>query len=160
MSGAGPSRASRAGLEPDPQPLLAPRRIVVGFDGSPPSARAARLAFSVVSPNAGRLWFVHAILPDRRRAEPITEEEMDSLSRSVIRGMETLVREAQGFGIVATSVSRVGSPPDVLIGAAREFAAELVIVGTRGRGDTSRVILGSVSSQVVARSSVPVVVVP
>jgi nucleotide-binding universal stress UspA family protein len=51
-----------------------------------------------------------------------------------------------------------GSPSEALIDAA--LGADLVVLGTRGLGGFKRLLLGSVSTQVVHHAHVPVVVIP
>ncbi|HTT45849.1 MAG TPA: universal stress protein [Thermoplasmata archaeon] len=135
-------------------------RIVVGFDASPSSARASRLALSLAAPRSGRIWFVHVSEADRRMAEPLTDEERDVPSRAILRAMEALVAEAKSRGLHAAALTREGPAADVLLGVAREVNAGLITMGTRGRGDPSRALLGSVSAHVVANTHVPVMVVP
>ena len=135
-------------------------RIVVGFDASQSSARASRLALALATPRAGRIWFVHASEVDGRIAEPLTEEEIDVPSRAVLRAMEALVSEAKSRGLQALALIQEGPPGEVLLGVAREVDAGLIIAGTRGRGDPSRALLGSVSAQIVAKTHIPVMVVP
>jgi nucleotide-binding universal stress UspA family protein len=53
--------------------------------------------------------------------------------------------------------TEVGEPADVLLAAAR--SAALIVVGNRGRGAFSSVMLGSVSQAVAAHAPCPVVVV-
>ncbi len=153
----GPATASGPPSAAAPAP---PARIVVGFDGSPPANRAARLALALAPSGAGNVWFVHATQPDHRMAEPLTDEEIVAPNRAVTRAMESLRAYAQPRGLSAFVVDREGAPGPVLIAVASEIGAELVVVGTRGRGDASRVLLGSVSAYVVAHAPVPVVVVP
>ena len=137
----------------------APRRIVVGFDGSPPSLRAVRLGVSLANAG-GRVWILHASEPGRAVAEPLTDEESGAPIRAVTKSIASLVTEAKSRSVHAEGVVRDGPPAELLWRLAREVGAELVVVGTRGLGGTARLLLGSVSSRVVEHATLPVVVVP
>jgi nucleotide-binding universal stress UspA family protein len=70
-------------------------------------------------------------------------------------GVELAVRAAPD--VRGRAVVEVGTPVDVLVEASRR--ADLVVVGTRGRGDLSAAWLGSVSTAVAAHAFSPVVIV-
>ena len=53
-----------------------------------------------------------------------------------------------------------GSPAEALIETADREGAELLVVGSRGRGSLRSAVLGSVSRELAARAPCPVVVVP
>ena len=53
-----------------------------------------------------------------------------------------------------------GNPGEVVINLAKEEAANLIIMGSRGLGLIRRTILGSVSDYIVHHASTPVIVVP
>jgi nucleotide-binding universal stress UspA family protein len=53
-----------------------------------------------------------------------------------------------------------GSPSEALMELARDRRAELLVVGTRGRGPATAAVLGSVSADLVRHSDRPVVVLP
>ncbi len=152
---AGPGRPASS----DP-PRSALERVLVGFDGSPASVRATRFAISIGRPSGTRLWLVHAHERDSRLAEPLTEEEVSSPARALARSMERLVREARAAGLDAEAMTREGPPFEVLLRVAQEVRADAIVVGTRGLGGASRVLLGSVSSHLTVGAPVPVTVVP
>ncbi len=135
-------------------------RLVVGFDASPPAIRAARLAVELARGGRARLWLVFAQQIDPRLAEPRTEEMVSTPVRAARKAMESLIREARNAGVEAEAIVREGDPAGAILAAAREFNAGMILVGTRGLGAAARVLLGSVSSRLVAEASVPVTVVP
>lgn len=51
-----------------------------------------------------------------------------------------------------------GSPAEAILDVARSHAADLVVVGSRGRGAITGAVLGSVSSDLVHRADRPVLV--
>jgi nucleotide-binding universal stress UspA family protein len=136
------------------------RRIVVAFDGSPPSNRALDFALRLARTNGARVWAVHVAAPPQAIAEPRTDEEQRSEPQAIARALE-LVRTGEHPGGVAVEVwVREGAAAPVLLAAAREVEADLVVVGTRGLRGAGRLFLGSVSSAVLAGAGRPVLVVP
>lgn len=134
--------------------------MVVGFDGSPASVRAARLAIALARAAGSRLLLVYAHRPDPRLAEPRTEEEAQSPVRAVERAMGALVQEAGEAGVAAEAATREGEPDAVLRQLAASRGAALLLVGTRGLGGAAKVVLGSVSARLVASATVPLTIVP
>lgn len=58
-----------------------------------------------------------------------------------------------------TRVDLEGYPPDALVGYASDIDADLVVVGSRGRGDLASLVLGSTSHRVVNHAPCDVLVV-
>jgi nucleotide-binding universal stress UspA family protein len=84
-----------------------------------------------------------------------TPEDLDAIEREVRNfvdsghsGMSIESRVVQGFA--------VGQILDV----AASMAADLIVVGTHGRGGFQRLVLGSVAERVIARVSLPVMAIP
>lgn len=142
---------------PGPRSL---ERIVVAYDGSPASVRAAEVGISLAVALRGRLWFVHAHRRGASVAEPLTEEASTAPLRAVARSLESFVAHASARGVVAEAVVREGDPADILRQVVEVTGAGLAVVGTRGHGAAGRLLLGSVSAKVVGFGSVPVIVVP
>jgi nucleotide-binding universal stress UspA family protein len=63
-----------------------------------------------------------------------------------------------GDSITVTARAVAGHPAEALLDAAE--GAELVVVGSRGRGGFAGLVLGSVSQQVASHAPCPVMVVP
>ena len=59
----------------------------------------------------------------------------------------------------ATRLSKVGPVADSIIKAAEEGKFDLLVMGTHGHGALGRLVMGSVSTQVLAGSQVPVLLI-
>jgi nucleotide-binding universal stress UspA family protein len=73
------------------------------------------------------------------------------------------LRDAQvafaAAGIAVESHAAVGDPADVVLQAQLATGADLLVMGSHGRGAWRNLVLGSVVAKVLARSPVPVLVV-
>lgn len=136
---------------------MTPGRIVVGIDGSPSSLdalrwalRQARLAGDVVEVvSAWRAPTAYGGYP------VIAEEDWQHNAEEVLDTALSEVPEAEDEA-VGRHVVR-GHPASVLV--ERASGADLLVVGSRGRGEFAGMLLGSVSQHVVAHAPCPVVVV-
>lgn len=139
--------------------------IVVGVDGSPSSDGALDWALQEAELRGARVVaLLVSALPWSLGYDPNWHEDRESVSAE---------RRAEVDRAVAASRARVGAPDDlvvearvqlderpafVLITAAAE--ADLLVVGSRGRGGFRGLLLGSVSTACVHHAPCPVVVVP
>ncbi|GLW99106.1 universal stress protein [Microtetraspora sp. NBRC 16547] len=134
--------------------------IVVGADGSPAASAAVAWAADDAAKKGAPLRVVHAVyrLPYASPPYPIPGLD-DALTRA--GGQFLLEAERLALGRhpdldVSTRLFE-GGPARVLIREAAS-ASELV-VGSRGRGGFTGMLLGSVSTQLAGHAAVPVVVV-
>ncbi|NUS54195.1 MAG: universal stress protein [Streptomycetaceae bacterium] len=143
-----------------------PRGVVVGVDGSEPSRRALDWAMTEAQLRGLPLYVVSAAPPAGAYAAMapggIYVEDI-SAALDAIRGeTEALVAEVdQARDERFTGESHVqvysGTATEVLLGMSERH--ELVVVGSRGTGGFSRLLLGSVSTAVVHHAACPVLVV-
>jgi nucleotide-binding universal stress UspA family protein len=137
-------------------------KIVVGVDGSETSLRALRWAARQAGWTGGTLEVVTAwTFPEQPAPlgivahvpwqEDLMAEARDELDRLVGEAVPEGERDH-----VHTKVVR-GGAADVLLAEADE--AELLVVGSRGRGAFEGLLLGSVSERCVHHARCPVVVV-
>lgn len=131
--------------------------VVVGIDGSPASETATALAFDEASRRGVPLVALHAW--SDVGVMPILGMDRSDYER---QGDEVLAERLAGYQEQYPDVSvqrRVAcdQPAHRLIQAAEQ--AQLVVVGSRGRGGFASQLLGSVSSAVAHAAGIPVIVV-
>lgn len=66
---------------------------------------------------------------------------------------------AQFPGGAVETLLREGAPANDIVAAAQEWQADLIVVGTHGRGGLGRLVLGSVAEAVLREAHCPVLVV-
>jgi nucleotide-binding universal stress UspA family protein len=148
---------------PSGHPVTPPRRVVVGIDGSPPSARAAELAFATAAPLGGQVtcvvgWSVE-VIDGVVVTEPGTERWQEVENRYGLLVHEVVDPVAGRHPDVDVDVLvRPGGAARAVLDTAAERGADLVVIGTRGRGGFSELLLGSVSRRVVEHADTVVAV--
>jgi nucleotide-binding universal stress UspA family protein len=134
------------------------RPVVVGVDGSPGSEAAVAFAYEAASLRKVGLVAVHTwwdLIVDPALAPLLDWEAIQDDERLLLA--ERLAGWTEKYPDVA--VERVvtrGRPAHVLLEQAAR--AQLVVVGSRGRGEFAGLVLGSVSNTLLHRSPCPVVV--
>ncbi|MBX7430537.1 universal stress protein [Mycobacterium sp. Y57] len=136
-----------------PHPSEAP--VVVGIDGSPASELATAVAFDEASRRGVDLVAVHTWsdagyeLPDQGWSEVQPEEDMLLAER--LAGWQERYPD-----VTVQRVVRRDQPAHRLLEEAEK--AQLLVVGSHGRGGFAGMLLGSVGSQVVQSARSPVIV--
>jgi nucleotide-binding universal stress UspA family protein len=139
--------------------------IVVGVDGSPNSERALdwamQQAASVQSPLT--VIAVHEVPKSYWGGIPVTGRADDWVLESLRPAVQEMTDRAAsrltGAGPASVTVRVVsGFVVKELVGASQD--ADLVVLGARGGSGFTRLLMGSVSGEVVQHSVCPVVIVP
>ena len=140
------------------------QRIVVGIDGSQGARRALEWAVGEAKLRDAHVVVVHAWLEPAAVAvgsimsaggvEPgIFEEAAERTVADVLGAVDTT-----GLPQGIESHVIAGAPALALLDAAKD--ADLVVVGSRGLGGFTGLLLGSVSQQVAHHATCPVVIIP
>jgi nucleotide-binding universal stress UspA family protein len=135
-------------------------RIVVGYDGSEAAGAAVDWAAAEAQRRRSPLTVLHVLDRDSMTPAPIgatlwPEVTEEMIGQVAAEGVARARKNADSIDI--TPVTSFGQVAHTLIEAAHD--AELVVVGTRGHGDLTGTILGSVSFAVSAHARCPTVVV-
>ena len=85
-------------------------------------------------------------------ADPKDEEEQ----REVLLAARDVLERA---GIAAAGLAPIGDPADEILKTAKQFEAELIVMGARSLGTIERLVLGSVSTKVMHESGCDVLIV-
>lgn len=143
-------------------PTSSPRRVLVGVDGSPASADALRYAFEQATARglgltAVHAWGVHLLEGTLAVTGLIGDlQELAQEQEAMTTEWLTPWREKYPTVDVHTQVTQA-RPVDALAEASHE--AELLVVGNRGHGGFTGLLLGSVSRAVLHRAHCPVAVI-
>ncbi|MDA8434229.1 MAG: universal stress protein [Nitrospiraceae bacterium] len=135
------------------------KTLLVGFDDSQPSKAALTEAANWVRRHGGEIILVHAVYFDSEEFGISPNHMEKRLKHGEKVCLETKEMISREFGVETKSVLCEGEPPEVLVTMAKEKKADLVVLGTFGRRGINRLLMGSVTSQVIVNSPVDVLVV-
>jgi nucleotide-binding universal stress UspA family protein len=141
-------------------------RILLATDGSESANNAVETVRSLALPSGSVVRLV-AVLPGTPELFGATwdayvpadaealETQMTSELRTALDGVRARVQRP---GVSVEEEVLRGRPATQIVEAANAFRADLIVVGSRGLGAWKRLLLGSVSAEIVDHSSCPVLV--
>ncbi|OBA87084.1 universal stress protein, partial [Mycolicibacterium elephantis] len=131
--------------------------VVVGIDGSPASELAAEIAFDEASRRGVELVAVHAWMDDTTFELPADEWSATGKGMAEQTLTQQLTRWRQRYPEVPVRQVVVrDQPARQLVKQADD--AQLVVVGSHGRGGFAGMLLGSVAAAVAESARMPVIV--
>lgn len=136
--------------------------VVVGIDDEPISMRALERACSLASSVGAELHVVFVshvpatVLAAMSGLPTIGDDFAEAQRSTVWKEADPVLTDCDQ---PVTRVDLEGYPPDVLVDYADTIGADLIVVGSRGRGDLASLVLGSTSHRVVNHARCDVLVV-
>ncbi|MFV2064842.1 MAG: universal stress protein [Chloroflexota bacterium] len=143
--------ASAASIEPIRTILLATELTV--------ASEAATLRACDLADKLGARLLVVNVLERQRLSGTGSHDRVDQARAERESRLLSVVRSARSEGVTADFLVWEGDPGSSIAAADEAEHADLVVVGTRGRGGAERTLLGSVSDYVVHHADCPVLVV-
>lgn len=132
--------------------------IVVGVDGSEHSHRALSWALEEARFRRASVKIVHSweFPPATKGPDGMPHADLQAAAQKICE--DALADAGDPAGVEVTIEIAPDLPAKALVGASR--GAELIVVGSRGRGGFRGLLLGSVANQVAHHAMCPVVIVP
>jgi nucleotide-binding universal stress UspA family protein len=155
------------------------KKILVAVDYSPVSEAVFQHAMALAKASDGQLMLVHVLHGDELVSPmtlpsgldsiywtPGSEIDLDDWRRdwekfetACLEQLRHYVRIANANGVKAELRQVIGHPGRSICKMARIWAAQLVVVGNRGRGKLAELVLGSVSNYVLHHSPCAVLII-
>jgi nucleotide-binding universal stress UspA family protein len=139
-------------------------RIVVPTDFSTCSQEAWALAQRLAGAFGSELIPVHVLVESPLWGEsPFNMDRVRDVydtARTWARAeLDKWAAQGKAAGLQVRPVLRTGVPHEEIVALATDELADLLVIGTHGRGGVSRVLLGSVADRVVRLAPCPVLTV-
>jgi nucleotide-binding universal stress UspA family protein len=147
--------------------LIMYKRILVPVDGSETSNKALVAALQLAKDAGGRVRLVHVV---EELAYLSGYEQFGGYSDELFRAMRETGTKVLNDGMAIAQAAGVeadtelfdnlgGRLAEIVADAAKQWNADLIVVGTHGRRGVGRMLLGSGAEQIIRLAPMPVLVV-
>lgn len=142
------------------------KRVLVAVDGSDNAERASRVAVDLAARCESELVVFHVVPKVSHAFVPVRtsvlfREYYSDMEKAAVKWIDKVMSLAKERGVEARPDVRV-APPSVaeeIVDYAARKKIDLIVIGTRGLGSFKKLLVGSVSSGVVAHAPCAVLVV-
>lgn len=136
-------------------------KILIAIDSEPIAAHAADIGAELAHLAGAEMAFVHVIdtalvnAADTGIQPAVFTASAKEDARKLIDGF----RKRLPGQMTALDFVQIGSPVTEIVNAAKDWPADLIVIGSHGRGGVKRALLGSVAEGVMRHGPCPVLVV-
>ncbi|HVC34500.1 MAG TPA: universal stress protein [Chloroflexota bacterium] len=142
------------------------QQILVAFDGSNVARQALQKAITLAKDQHAPLRIVSVFDLGSLYWTPVTGVNVAEIEQAVIQQTQQELSDAAGLarqeGVAAETALRRADGrrvSDEIVAEAKDWPADLIVLGTHGRGGIGRLVLGSVAEGVARAAPVPVLLV-
>lgn len=137
---------------------LALRRVLVAVDLSTATGRTLATGVALARALGARVRVLHVMEPVRYAYVVLRAPDVAAFLE---RSRAALARMAARVGIPeADTIVRRGAAPDTIAAEADDWRADLIVVGSQGKGFVDRVLIGSTTETLLARLPASLLIVP
>jgi nucleotide-binding universal stress UspA family protein len=139
------------------------RHILVALDFNPISEHALDYAVDLAEKLGARVTVLHvyslAVLMALDGEYLPTADGASNKAEEAQRHLDAALAPYASRKVEIRGVLRVGEAGEEVCAQAKELGADLIVVGTHGRGAIGRALLGSVAQSILHASSIPVLTI-
>lgn len=129
-------------------------KVLFATDGSPEDRMARQFVAGARWPAGTEIELFGVVAADPGLSAILAERDVEDFEHE----LDVLATSLPGRDCTVTWRNAVGRPAEMIAQRARAIEADLIVVGSRGRGPIAATVLGSVSSGVIDRAPCPVLV--
>ena len=137
------------------------KHILLAIDRGAASWEATRLAVHMAPKLKAPITVLTVLVPEGQRGESKDQREREYAAAHEL--VDDAVKELLAAGVKAKGEVRSCNPGEVageILATAIRLGADLIVMGSRARGELTGLLLGSVSHKVAMDADCPVVIVP
>lgn len=139
------------------------KKILVPVDFSEFAIKGLRYAARFAEQFGATLVLVHVVEPVHYPESVIIPPAMEEANRERLKlaraALTKFVKKQVPAGITTEATTRLGQPFTEILGAAKDFEADLIVIATHGHTGLKHLFLGSVAERVVRLAPCPVLTV-
>lgn len=140
------------------------KKILAAIDFSEATPRLMEQAEKLALGLGAHLWLVHVEPPDPEFVgyDAGPQSVRNGVAREIHRDHQTLqdlADNCRAVGVETTALLLQGPSADAITGKAEELGVDFIIMGSHGRTGLRKLLMGSVSEQVMREAHCPVMVV-
>jgi nucleotide-binding universal stress UspA family protein len=139
------------------------KKILIAVNSSPFSLKATKVGFALAHALDAEVALIYVI--DRNKesvnieAGPTREQSEMILLKEAQETIEQLIKMYNGAKQLYKFTPE-GFPKEEILNTAKEWDADIIVMGTHGRTGLAHFFLGSIAEHVVRHACVPVLVIP
>jgi nucleotide-binding universal stress UspA family protein len=137
------------------------KKVLIAIDSEPVAVRAAETGVNLAQALGAEVAFINVV--DSALAYPgdtgPPASELIAAAKLNAKRLVTTIRQRVSPQSSVLEFIQVGAPSEEIVKVAKEWSADLLVIGSHGRGGMQRALLGSVAETVMRHAPCPLVVV-
>ena len=133
------------------------RKILVGFDGSEGAEQALNRALMLID-EYGELILL-AVVPSPSDKTFVDDEVYQNFKKKAETIISDVIKDLGEHEFTMTGMVEEGDPAAIIIDVSNKLNVDLIVLGSKGKSEFGRYLIGSVANKVVQYAHKPVMVV-
>jgi len=137
------------------------KKVLIAIDSEPVALRAAETGVNLAHALGAEVALINVV--DSALAYPgdtgPPASELIAAAKLNAKRLVTTIRQRVSPQSSVLEFIQVGTPSEEIVKVAKEWSADLLVIGSHGRGGMQRALLGSVAETVMRHAPCPLVVV-